>query len=160
MFLFRNANLFQICLVLSSYQVMLQCWKARPEDRPTFTELRSIFEAMVNREKNYIDITDDFLPYYPMSAVCDTTDDSLENTEGVAVSPSPMDYEIPLTFKSPHDNQYTQEEPSDVKENKTPLDVPNGGDQQRSSYPEIRDSFVSSLINSSFQDIVEEENED
>ena len=135
---------------------MLQCWKARPEDRPTFSELRSIFEAMVNREKNYIDINDEFLPYYPMSAVCDTTDDSLENTEGQAVSPSPMDYEIPLTFKSPHDKQ----EPFDVKDSKTPSDVPNGGDQQRSSYPEIRDSFVNNLINSSFQDITEEENED
>jgi proto-oncogene tyrosine-protein kinase Ret len=81
------------------YQVMLQCWKASPDDRPSFMELRCLFEGMVNREKNYIDINDEFLPYYPMSAVCDTTGDSLDAPNGGMVSPTPMDYEIPLVFK-------------------------------------------------------------
>ena len=36
---------------------MLSCWHPRPEDRPSFRELRETFEAALEKAQPYIDLT-------------------------------------------------------------------------------------------------------
>ena len=51
------------------YSVMLRCWAADPEERPTFAELRITFDIMMSnqRTESYVDLNvDDLLPYYQM----------------------------------------------------------------------------------------------
>ena len=74
---------------------MLLCWVAEPDRRPDFTVLKMRFESMLTdtAESNYIDIGEGMLPYYPMSAFCNTSDGS--DSEGS--SHSPKEYEVPIT---------------------------------------------------------------
>ncbi|KAL8623111.1 hypothetical protein ACOMHN_065725 [Nucella lapillus] len=39
------------------YKMMLSCWHPRPEDRPTFTELRSSLEGSLEKAQSYIDLS-------------------------------------------------------------------------------------------------------
>ncbi|XP_076439338.1 tyrosine-protein kinase receptor torso-like [Babylonia areolata] len=39
------------------YKMMLSCWHPRPEDRPSFTELRSTLEGSLEKAQSYIDLS-------------------------------------------------------------------------------------------------------
>ena len=55
----------------SSYDIMQKCWVADNRKRPSFTELRATFDAMLSNAQNatYIDLNvDEMLPYYSMNA--------------------------------------------------------------------------------------------
>lgn len=50
---------------------MQKCWEADYRSRPTFSELRATFDAMLSNAQNatYIDLNvDEMLPYYSMNA--------------------------------------------------------------------------------------------
>ena len=136
---------------------MLGCWKANPDERLGFTELRSLFEAMMVREKEtYINISniEELLPYYPMSALCDTTDGSDDN-EG---SLSPKDYEVPIT----HTNRFRM---SQLQSDPTILHMDAGAVGEggaNGSPPALLDPGVlvdgkkaGKLVNTSFDDTAE-----
>ena len=91
---------------------MLGCWKENPDERLSFMELRSLFDAMMVREESYININiEELLLYYPTTAFCDTTDSSDDNNCGFL---SPKDYEIPIT----HTNRFqmSQGDPTTLSE--------------------------------------------
>ena len=44
--------LFQHC----SYEIMMQCWKMSPEDRPTFEEICSSVSKIIERVAGYLEI--------------------------------------------------------------------------------------------------------
>ena len=55
----------------SSYDIMQKCWEAYYRKRPSFSELRATFDAMLSNAQNatYIDLNvDEMLPYYSMNA--------------------------------------------------------------------------------------------
>ena len=55
----------------SSYDIMQKCWEADHRKRPSFSELRATFDAMLSNAQNatYIDLNvDEMLPYYSMNA--------------------------------------------------------------------------------------------
>ena len=55
----------------SSYDIMQKCWEAYYRKRPSFSELRTTFDAMLSNAQNatYIDLNvDEMLPYYSMNA--------------------------------------------------------------------------------------------
>ena len=55
----------------SSYDIMQKCWEADHRKRPSFSELRATFDAMLTNAQNatYIDLNvDEMLPYYSMNA--------------------------------------------------------------------------------------------
>lgn len=37
--------------------MMLSCWHPRPEDRPSFTELRNTLERSLEKAQSYIDLS-------------------------------------------------------------------------------------------------------
>ncbi|XP_046579109.1 LOW QUALITY PROTEIN: proto-oncogene tyrosine-protein kinase receptor Ret-like [Haliotis rubra] len=41
------------------YAIMQKCWKAEPEDRPTFHKLADILDTMLQQREGYLDLTDD-----------------------------------------------------------------------------------------------------
>ena len=61
----------------SSFEIMLDCWKENPAERPTFTNLRSIFDAMLQQDNPYIqfDNINTHKPYYDTSMSLSTDDD-------------------------------------------------------------------------------------
>ena len=56
----RWCNLLTVC----RYATMCKCWQMMPADRPTFTELRSHFEGLLEGQhaSNYIDFTASLAP--------------------------------------------------------------------------------------------------
>lgn len=42
-------------LRFESYQIMLKCWSANPDDRPTFHQLRCSLEDFEAHHENYVD---------------------------------------------------------------------------------------------------------
>ena len=40
----------------NSYEMMMQCWKMSPEDRPTFKELYSSVSKFIERIAGYLEI--------------------------------------------------------------------------------------------------------
>ena len=55
----------------SSYDIMQKCWEADHKKRPSFSELRATFDAMLSSAQNatYVDLNvDEMLPYYSMNA--------------------------------------------------------------------------------------------
>ena len=61
---------------------MQNCWEADYRNRPSFSELRATFDAMLSNAQNaaYIDLNvDEMLPYYSMNAVGEGEDG--EDTE-------------------------------------------------------------------------------
>lgn len=43
-------------LCAGSYKMMLSCWHPKPEDRPSFTELRTKLERSLEVTESYIDL--------------------------------------------------------------------------------------------------------
>ncbi|XP_019632531.1 PREDICTED: tyrosine-protein kinase receptor Tie-1-like [Branchiostoma belcheri] len=41
------------------YQMMLQCWQRRPEDRPTFSDLVEQLKGMMEDKSSYVNIEND-----------------------------------------------------------------------------------------------------
>ncbi|XP_070543914.1 proto-oncogene tyrosine-protein kinase receptor Ret-like isoform X2 [Ptychodera flava] len=39
------------------YDIMLRCWKTRPQERPTFVELGQLFEQMLEHNREYLDLS-------------------------------------------------------------------------------------------------------
>lgn len=131
---------------------MLGCWRGNPDERLSFMELRSLFDAMMVREKeNYINISDieELLPYYPMSAVCDTTDGSDDNNEG---SLSPKDYEVPITQTNRF--RMSQGDPTTLSMDGEEVDV-NGGPPTLDQEVVADEKIVDSIIDRSFEHIAE-----
>ena len=136
---------------------MLGCWKGNPDERLSFMELRSLFDAMMVREKeSYININDieELLPYYPMSAVCDTTDGSDDNNGG---SLSPKDYEVPIT----HTNRFrmSQGDPTTLSMDEEEEKV-NGGPPTLDTEVMIDGKNVDAIIDRSFEHIALSDGDD
>ena len=57
-------------LLINSYQLMLDCWKEDPDERPTFTQLISIMEEMMTTDTPYYDLnkTDESQACYSSTA--------------------------------------------------------------------------------------------
>ena len=66
-FIYLLSQYFVQHLYHTRYNIMLICWDEQPQKRPTFSKLRSKFDAMLlaNREEDYIDLhIDHKQPYY------------------------------------------------------------------------------------------------
>ncbi|XP_078672203.1 uncharacterized protein LOC144911761 isoform X2 [Branchiostoma floridae x Branchiostoma belcheri] len=62
------------------YQLMLTCWHERPEDRPSFTDIRNFLEDLMEKDTPYLDLrVDRSKDYY--KAVDSSEDDSVEVVE-------------------------------------------------------------------------------
>ena len=44
------------CVNTHSYEIMMQCWKMSPEDRPTFKEIYSSVSKFIERVAGYLEI--------------------------------------------------------------------------------------------------------
>ena len=46
------------CMVNScSYDIMMRCWRKKPSERPSFSELKQAFGDMLLQEVNYMQLT-------------------------------------------------------------------------------------------------------
>lgn len=61
-----NDNNTRILFPIHSYKLMQDCWQENPNDRPTFTDLRSQFDAMLTKDNPYIQFENinAHMPYY------------------------------------------------------------------------------------------------
>lgn len=61
---YPQSNYIILSFPLHSYDVMLDCWREKPEDRPSFVKLRKRFDGLLAKQKNalYIDliVSEDF----------------------------------------------------------------------------------------------------
>ena len=75
-------------LIIFSYEIMLQCWMASPQDRPTFATLRAKFDGLISAQKDhdpYIDLDiDSCKPYY--STLIESDDDEDEDSNNITTS--------------------------------------------------------------------------
>ena len=62
-------------LLINSYQLMMDCWKEDPDERPTFTQLISIMEEMMTADAPYYDLskTDESQACYSPTAGASTS---------------------------------------------------------------------------------------
>lgn len=57
---------------------MTDCWKATPESRPTFTQIRESLETIMQKDNPYLDLTavDETCAYYNVPSFNSITDES------------------------------------------------------------------------------------
>ena len=90
---------------------MLECWNEAPDERKTFPELRSLFDAMLAENNPYIQFENinTHKPYYNTSRQSqtqpETTDSSLRNSRSedenmIGLSESEIDFEASSTSTS------------------------------------------------------------
>ena len=134
---------------------MLGCWKENPDERLSFMELRSLFDAMMVREESYININiEELLLYYPTTAFCDTTDSSDDNNGGFL---SPKDYEIPITYTNRF--QMSQGDPTTLSMDGEEEKV-NGGPPTLDTEVMIDGKNVDAIIDRSFEHIALSDGDD
>lgn len=61
--------------MINSYELMLDCWKGNPEERPTFAYLISALEEMMTEDAPYFDPSkvDEAEPCYSDAAAASTS---------------------------------------------------------------------------------------
>ena len=134
---------------------MLGCWKENPDERLSFMELRSLFDAMMVREESYININiEELLLYYPTTAFCDTTDSSDDNNGG---SLSPKDYEVPITYTNRF--QMSQGDPTTLSMDGEEEKV-NGGPPTLDTEVMVGGKNVDAIIDRSFEHIALSDGDD
>ena len=62
------------------YDLMQQCWKENPAERPSFTIIREQLERMMLQQCPYLDMADAHSSYTPLYEVDSDKETELENT--------------------------------------------------------------------------------
>ncbi|CAH1780594.1 unnamed protein product [Owenia fusiformis] len=70
------------------YDIMTQCWKENPKDRPTFAELKQSLEQMMNSNDDYLDFSlDEDRDYYQIVKTGSSTDSDGTMPQWTAMGP-------------------------------------------------------------------------
>ena len=75
---------------------MQECWMENPNDRPTFTDLRSQFDALLTKDNPYIQFENinAHMPYYNSQLSQHTTHDSHSDDERTLAISTTSDFEF------------------------------------------------------------------
>ena len=55
-------NVVMMSIILYSFSIMVKCWTLNPEDRPSFRELISDIDKMLQRAAGYLELNMALLP--------------------------------------------------------------------------------------------------
>lgn len=66
------------------YEIMMDCWKENPDQRPGFTQLRNRFESMMQKDNPYMDFSavDETSAYYSVPSFNSIMDESPDEDKG------------------------------------------------------------------------------
>ena len=86
MYVYIQFTAYYDAFIAYSYEIMLDCWLEDPTQRPTFTALRSKFDAMLAEDNPYIqfDNINIHKPYYHRNTNSDSDDTKTESISGSA----------------------------------------------------------------------------
>ena len=83
-----NCEVIILFLYFHSYKLMQECWMENPNDRPTFADLRSQFDALLTKDNPYIQFENinAHMPYYNSHHSQHNSHSDDERTLGISTS--------------------------------------------------------------------------